>query len=68
MAQDAELDFYEWWSEHYDMAHLARGAAEDAWKAATERAAKIAGELLADAGHQTDLAPLVVAAIRRGTP
>lgn len=37
--------FDTWWTEHYSMANLARGAAEDAWRAATEHAAKIADEV-----------------------
>jgi hypothetical protein len=31
-AVDAGFDA--WWSKHYNMANLARGAAEDAWNAA----------------------------------
>ena len=63
--------FDKWWSEHYDMANLARGAAEDAWEAATERAAKIAENYMPRPTTIRDLRSHehihnVAAAIRKG--
>jgi hypothetical protein len=55
MTESMIPDFYKWWEQHYSMANLAMGAAEDAWNAgAKAERERIAAEIqgMADAHRE----------------